>query len=280
MLDQGDLIGQFDEQLVIYHVVDEYTGYVGVREEQRLIQKEMERELLSQVDLVFTTSPALYEARQSYPNVYLVPNAVDYEAFIRAMASPPPADIADLPRPRAGYIGAVNDKLNLSLLAEVAAARPDWNFVIVGPVQIQTPDNLAALTRLKHSPNVHLLGRKAVTEVPVYVLASDVCLLPYQQNIWTEHIDSLKLYEYMAAGKPVIATPVPAARQFGGLVELAADAPAFAQALEKAWNQNTPEQVARRREIAAQNTWDHRVEQLSAAITTVLAKKYPQCKGI
>lgn len=270
--EMSDLIGQWGEKLVLYHVVDEYSAYEGVADREAVRRRE--EELLRRADVVITTAPALYERKRPFNrHTYLVPNAVNYEAFAEAVRqeAPAPADTADLPRPRIGYVGAVNAKLDLRYFSAIAGAYPAASVVIVGPVSIPPDDE--ELRALRAMPNVHFLGQKPAEQVPYYIKALDVCLLPYRQNEWTRNISSLKLYEYMACEKPVVASDVPAAREFAELVYIvgspAEAVPAVAQALA-----GHPEDIRRRqRQVAQENTWRRRAETISDIIAGVLDEK-------
>lgn len=271
--DQGDLIGRFQERLVIYHAVDEYTGYDGVRDALKPVLREMEIDIMRRADLVFVTSPNLFEAKRPYnPHTYHVPNAVDYAAFARVLDADtlPPADVASLPRPLIGYVGAINDKLDLGLIRAVAQAVPDGSVILVGAVRSQDEDGLRALNAC---PNVHFLGLKPVDRVPHYIKASAVCLLPYRMNEWTRHIDSLKLYEYLACGKPVVAVDLPTVRPFADLLWIAGDAESFTRAVRKALREDDLAVVSQRRARAQNETWDRRVATLSAYIEAALSRR-------
>ncbi len=146
-------------------------------------------------------------------------------------------------RPRIGYAGALNEKIDFDLLAHVAQARPEWQLVLVGAPDLTAhPHKADALQRL---PNVHWLGRQPASQVPGAIASMDVCLLPYARNAWTANIDSLKLYEYLACGKPVVSSDVPAARAFAHLVRIADGPETFVAAIEAALPDNAPE-VSRR----------------------------------
>jgi len=267
--DMEVFIGRFGEQLVVYHIVDEYSGYSGVSDSWRPVLLRMEEQLARRADLVFVTSPTLLESkRRLNERVVLVPNAVDFAAFsaILGSESQPPHDMAAIPSPIVGYVGAINDKVNLGLLVQVARRRTDWSLALVGPVAVANHESQYALKKLEALPNVYLLGRKKVEDVPSYIAACDVCLLPYRVNEWTRSIDSLKLYEYLACGKPVVATDVPAARRFSEFVMVAVDETEFAAGIDAALSEDGPEMQARRRAVASEHTWDQRVESLSAAI--------------
>jgi glycosyltransferase involved in cell wall biosynthesis len=145
--------------------------------------------------------------------------------------------------------------------------------VLVGPVTIQTAEGRQALEALRTLPYVHFLGPKSVADVPRYVAACAVCLLPYQINEWTKHIDSLKLYEYLACGKPVVATDLPLARRFSEVVRIVTDEGEFISSMNDAVKEDSPALQSRRRQIAAQNTWEQRVTVLSAAIEECLSSR-------
>jgi glycosyltransferase involved in cell wall biosynthesis len=273
--EQGGLIGQFDEALVCYHVVDSYSGYTHLSETRRAELRAQEKAMLAQADVVIATSDELYQSRRAdNQHTYLVRNAVDYAAFSRAVAQPAPPDVAALPHPIIGYVGALNGKLDYSLLEAVAEARPAWSLVLVGP-----PDEHADLQAFKARglANVHFLGRKPVNEVANYIHACDVCLLPYQINEWTRHIDALKLYEYLACGKPVVSTDIPTAHTYPDTTRIAADADSFVQAVEEALIESRELAiVARQQAVARQNTWDHRVAQISQILMTRLGQMAAQ----
>ena len=260
-----DVIGQFDERLLLYHVVDEYSAYEGVSDPE--IARRRERNILERADLVLTTAPALWESKRAHnPNTHLVPNAVNYEAFAQVMQSdaPLPDDLAALPRPLAGYVGAINAKLDLSLFAALAEARPAWTLALIGPVRVSKRDDLLQLLRAKE--NVHFLGKRSVEEVPHYIKGLDVCLLPYRRNEWTRNISSLKLYEYLACGKPVVSSDVPAARDYADIVSIAQNAEQFVELVQNAFDDRTDAAIQKRMALERQNTWRHRVEQISTLI--------------
>jgi len=279
--DMEVFVGHFDEELVIYHIVDEYTGYSGVSEAWRSVMQRMEQRLAQKADLVFVSSPTLLERKQSLnEQVLLIANAVDYEAFAAVSGSEaPPADVLGLPSPIAGYVGAINEKVDLALLAQVARSCPDWSLVLVGPIRVADEEGQKALEELRAMPHVQFLGRKDVQDVPSYIAACDVCLLPYRINEWTRNIDSLKLYEYLACGKPVVATDVPAARRFSDVVRVAANEAEFVANMNAAVREDSPSLQARRRGIAAQNTWEQRLASISTAIEGRLQERLLPQKG-
>jgi glycosyltransferase involved in cell wall biosynthesis len=269
--DLGEMIGHLHEKLVIYHAVDDYAAYVlddtPQAEQHRQRIRALERHLLTQADVAFVSSATLLSEKQRYnENTFYVPNAADYHTF----AAPPrqlPADIAAIPGPRISYVGAINEKLDVALLTAVARVRPDWHVVLVGPVQFKRAHALDALQAL---PNVHLLGAKPVSQLPAYMHASHVCLMPYAHNDWARNISPLKLYEYLATGRPVVATDIPAVQHLGNVLAIADNETTFIQAIQRALTEDTPAARAQRQALASQNTWEHRVDTLSSIISGFL----------
>jgi len=273
----ADLVGRFSEKLVIYHIVDEYAAYEAeftsvYSESRRASIEQSERALLRAADLGIVTSASLLERKQVYNvNTHWVPNGVDYEAFAsgRFRDLEFPDDLAGLPKPIIGYIGAINEKLDYDLLRCVAETFASGSLILVGPVDLRL--DFSGLDKLE-LPNVHLLGAKPVSEVPRYVHACQVCLMPYKLNEWTAHINPLKLYEYLAAGKPAVSTAIPAVRGFSpGLIYVAENEQAFCQQVREALAERDPDLIRRRQEFASQNTWDKRVENISELITLTLS---------
>lgn len=261
-------VDEFDPRLVIYHVVDQYSAYPGLSEEQRTLQRDLDRRLTERADLVFCTARSLVEERRAInPNTHYMPNAVDIRAFQRELAAASPLE--GLPRPVLGVVGGINSKLDLDLLAQVARQRPEWTLALVGPLSYGVND--ADLTALRSLANVHFVGPVAHDQVPAVIGGCDVCLIPYRLNEQTRHVNPLKVYEYLAGGKPVVATPLPELVQFGNAVRLAGDAAGFIAAIEASLPEAAdPLAQATRRGIAAANTWDLRVTRMIELVNRAL----------
>ncbi len=194
---------------------------------------DLEQELIDKANLVFTGGTSLFEAKKDrHPDVYCFPSSVDRAHFAKARAELfDPADQEDLPLPRLGFYGVIDERFDTALLDQVAAMRPDWSLVMVGPVVKISEDDLPK------RPNIHYLGGKTYGELPAYLSGWDVALMPFAMNESTQFISPTKTPEYLAGGKPVVSTPVKdVVRHYGHLegVKIAATAEEFVAACEAA----------------------------------------------
>jgi glycosyltransferase involved in cell wall biosynthesis len=213
----------------IYDNMDELSAFKGAH--PRLMA--LERELLRKADVVFTGGHSLYEAkRDRHRNIHPFPSSVDAAHFMTARKKdrPIPEDQAKIGRPRLGFFGVIDERMDVDLLGKMADLRPDWNFVMIGPVVKIDP---AALPRRS---NIHWLGQKAYADLPNYVAGWDVGLMPFAINESTRFISPTKTPEFLAAGVPVVSTPIrDVVRPYGekGLVAIASDAAGFVAAAER-----------------------------------------------
>ena len=264
----ADFVGKLGEAAAVYECVDDFTSSKGLVD-PRVIGR-LERRLIERVDLLSVTAPALYESkREGARQVVLAPNGVEADHFAKAAdpATPVAPALADVPHPVIGYLGSLNYWIDTHLLARIAREHPAWTLAIVGP-----HDLLADLTPLEGLPNVIMTGRVPYAEVPSYVKAFDVCLNPYILDGVAEHCSPLKLYEYVASGKPVVSVDMPEAHTFEGLIHIACDADDFAARVEQivATGDNN---AALRMAEARKHTWRRRFEQISEALGAVLREK-------
>jgi UDP-galactopyranose mutase len=214
---------------VVYDCMDELANFRFAPAEL----KALEAELIGRADVMFTGGYSLYEAkRDHHPNVHPFPSSVDRAHFAKAREdAPDPADIADAPRPRFGFYGVIDERLDLDLIAKLADARPDWTLVMVGPVVKISPEDLP------RRPNIFWPGNKSYAELPHYLGAWDVALMPFAMNDSTRFISPTKTPEYLAGGRPVVSTPITdVVRSYGDIeaVKIAGDAESFVAACESA----------------------------------------------
>ena len=214
--------------VVVFDAMDELSKFKFAP--ARLL--ELEQELIDRADIVFTGGTSLFEAKKSrHDNVHCFPSSVDGMHFMKARASQfDPADQEDLPRPRLGFFGVIDERFDIDLLGKIADARPNWQFVMVGPiVKIAEED-------LPRRHNIHYLGGKSYADLPRYLSGWDVALMPFAMNESTEFISPTKTPEYLAGGRPVVSTPVrDVVRHYGHLkgVRIAGDADSFIAACEE-----------------------------------------------
>jgi len=194
---------------------------------------DLEQELIDRADVVFTGGSSLYEAKKDrHSNIHCFPSSVDRAHFAKARARQfDPADQEDLPRPRLGFYGVIDERFDTELLAKVAEMRPNWSFVMVGPVVKISEEDLPK----RH--NIHYLGSKTYDQLPCYLSGWDVALMPFAMNESTQFISPTKTPEYLAGGRPVVSTPIKdVVRHYGALegVEIASTPEEFVAACEKA----------------------------------------------
>lgn len=257
------LLDVLDPALVVYHCVDDIATQEGIDE---VSFRAAEARFAGRADLVLASAPRLAERMRTLSdNVLYAPNVADTAAFATALEDGPvdPA-LAALPSPRLVFTGAIAEKkLDLPLLAAVAQARRDWSIALVGPVGLGDPHTDVAA--LDAEPNVHLLGARRYEELPAVLRGADVTLIPYRATDLTASIFPMKVYEYLAAGRPVVATPLPALEGVDA-ISVADGADAFVSAVERELAQDTPERRRSRSAAAAANSWDARLAEITAEL--------------
>ena len=197
--------------------MDEHSAFPGFVDPE--VVRAYDDDLTRRADLVITTAENLRASRAVLnPHTYHVANAADVAHFGRALdpTLPLPADIAAIPQPRIGVIGVHDERLDVEAIEAIALADPAWQVVLVGPVREGDVDE----ARLRALPNVHLLGDKPLAELPAYLKALDVALIPYKLNELTRNIFPLKLFEYLAGGVPVVSAALPELAPYAGMVAL------------------------------------------------------------
>jgi glycosyltransferase involved in cell wall biosynthesis len=255
------LLGRFGEEKVLYYCVDDHASFTGYDRRQVLRDEE---ELCRRADLVVTTSMALQEAKKAWnPNTILVTHGVDYEHFSRAVTEdlPCPPDIADIPHPRLGFFGLIRDWVDLDLLAEVARKRPDWHFVLIGDA-----DSNVNLGKYSALANMHFLGRRPYKDLPAYCRQFDVGLIPFKVNDLTHAVNPIKLKEYLAAGLPVVSTPMPEVRLYERMVRMADTADTFVNATDSCLDEDQSRRQLRA-DAMAHETWPQKVDAICNKIT-------------
>lgn len=252
------VVGRLGEALSVYYCVDELSEWPGA---DRGAMQEMESELLERVDLVIATSEALFEAKSArHSRVRLLPHGVDWEGFRTGRGTAPP-ELRALPRPRCGYAGLVDERLDVARIVEIARAMPETTFVLLGPRQLPRGE-------LDVLENVRFLPPVAYEDMPAVVAELDVAMLPYVSSELTGRMNPLKLRELLAAGVPVVASPLPEVRKYAPEVLIACDRDEWLGGLAAALREGRARAGERAARVRAEG-WDARAEELSRMLETV-----------
>ncbi len=252
-------IGKLGETLNLYDCCDDFVSQSEFPE----AEAKAEEHMLSAADAALVTSLRLLEKkRYRARRVLLVPNGADVENLRPSPALSDPADLIGIARPRLGFVGAFHDWVDVELIATVARARADWSFVIIGP-------GGASGEKLHGLGNVHFLGCKEYADLPAYYAHIDVGIVPFAVSEFTECVDPIKVYEYLAMGKPVVATELSEMAKFGNLVYVAKTKQQFAARIEEALRAPADPQ-GRRRAWATANSWSSRAALVEEFIASML----------
>ncbi len=248
-------------ELTCYHRLDDF----GAMDPQL---EPLERALEQIADLIFVVSPHLIPQHQARGRAaHLLPNAVNTKLFAQATepTTAVPADLLALPTPRIGFVGTLTPKwIDFEMMFEAAERRPNWSFVMIGPKVSWEPARLPT--------NFHLLGARPYHQLPAYLKGLDVCLVPFKDNAITHGASPLKLYEYLAAGRAIVSTPVPDLPAFEEVVWCARTSEELLSAIEQALpSAHDPQQQRRRMEYVQPHSWQARAETVISLIRSRLS---------
>ena len=267
---------------IVYHVYDAYSLGGGWTPELA----QAEKVLVAKSDLVVAVTQRMADLLppEAAGKTKILANGADVGAFEQGPRLPCPADLKEIPKPRIGYIGNVSPKVDVDLVAELARAHPDWHWVFVG-LFVRGAEEVGgaeafetAWKRCLELPNVHHLGQKDHADLPAYVGHMDVNVMCYRAAGagWWHAGYPLKLHEYLAAGQPVVSADMEAVRPFESVVAIARRVGDWERYLEEAIGGNGRGTVEERREVARQNSWDARVDELEETLLgLVTAERKP-----
>lgn len=256
------LLQSIQPRSIIYDCMDELSAFLNAP--RQLLQRETA--LLKAADLVFTGGPSLYNAKKDRnSNVHCFSSSVDAAHFAQARRPEIESELQKpLSHPRLGFFGVIDERINLELIDDLAAAHPEWQIIMVGPVVKISPDTLP------RQSNIHYFGQQDYAQLPSFLAGWDVCLLPFARNQATRFISPTKTLEYMVAERPIVSTPITDVVQpYGEIVYLADTSPAFIDACEDALLA-TPDQQEKRivkmRDVLSRTSWDATVKAMSGLI--------------
>lgn len=255
------LLQYFNFDTIVYDCMDELTLFKGAANELQL----QERSLINKADVIFTGGKSLYESKKKlHKNVHCFPSSVDQPHFAQALNGVTiPDDIRNIRVPIAGYFGVIDERIDLHLLDETALLNPDLSFVMIGPLaKISEAD-------LPRRANIHYLGMKSYAELPGYLKAFTVAIMPFALNDATRYISPTKTLEYMAAGKPVISTPIKdVQRDYSHCVHIVESPVEFSRALRLVVGKEPVESMTNAySEILANTSWDSTVNRMDSLIS-------------
>lgn len=263
-------VAGLNPRLLVYDVMDELSAFKGAPAALR----EQDRFVLQNADVSFAGGVSLYRARLPYAaNIHLFPSGVETAHFAKAAAGnlPAPADIAGLSGPILGYFGVVDERMDLPLLAALAAAHSEWNVVMLGPVIKIDPADLP------QAPNLHFLGMKEYQELPAYLARFDVALVPFAINEATRFLSPTKTLEYLAANKPVVSTPIAdIVELYGDYVRIGETSSEFVREVEEALAETDAERSERAQRVQRLmqlHAWDYIAGEMGKLIETVQQRK-------
>ena len=235
---------------IVYDCMDKHIGFSNTSD---LVQDD-EDDLSRESDLILASSNLLFEERcLQNPKCILVKNGTDFDHF-NTNPSLTPKELKKLCKPIIGYYGAISDFFDCELIGALANARTDWNFVLIGHTFG------ADLTPIEKLKNVYLLGERPYSILPAYLHRFDIFIIPFKKNLLTDATNPVKMFEYLSAGKPIIATDLAELRYYKDFVKLVSTKEDWLNAIQETLKGSSPEDYENRINYARENSWDVRYE--------------------
>ncbi|GAB4259828.1 glycosyltransferase [Thermincola ferriacetica] len=258
----AEIIPYFKGHIICYDCVDEASAFPDIP----LHVIKQEELLLKEAHILFVTAEKLMVGKGNrHSNVHLVPNGADFNHFARVADISPqdkPEELKNINGPIIGYFGAIASWFDFDLFLGVAKRNPQWTFVLVGPLLTDTPPI---------PNNVKILGPKDYRDLPKYLRFFDVCTIPFVVNRLTKSTNPVKLYEYLAAGKPVVSTPLPEVTRFNEVVSIVSSVNEFEAAVKKYLAGEDGQLSLARQKVARDNSWKSRSVQILKAVSELMS---------
>jgi glycosyltransferase involved in cell wall biosynthesis len=258
------LTSMFGKSLVCYDLTDDWSEFFNTFESWKQQFIESENLVIKQADIILAVSEKLFhKARSINSNTYYLPNATNFNNFNRVAQNIEIApQILRIPGPRIGYVGKITPwRIDFDLIKFVAKSKPDWSIIMIGPIHPEAKDLVNDLSK---SENIFILGPKNYYSLPEYMKGFDCCIIPHLIDPLTESMDPIKLYDYMATGKPVVATALTEANKFKDFIKIGNSYEEFLSFLIESVKQKPSEEtIGRQLETARENSWENRADQLT-----------------
>lgn len=261
-----ELINQLDFHSLIYDCVDEHSEYKGFIKKEAIL--DMERALIEKCDVVFVTTKGLHDSKSKYnKNTYLIPNGANFQLFneVQNKNLQENEEVSQIPKPIVGFIGVIQEWIDLDLIYKMAKENSDWSVLMVGPIGVGID-----VEPLKELANVYFVGRKNPEELPGYIKAFDVCINPFRQSDLTKNVSPLKFYEYLATGKPIVTVDMPSIREFSDCVLIAKDDNDFIDKVKEAIDKDTEDLKSKRIIKGKESAWERKVEEMLGILANKL----------
>jgi glycosyltransferase involved in cell wall biosynthesis len=256
------LIGKFDEELVCYNLCEDYIQKHPLSNFRTRLAIE-DYMLSKKADILLMASEELVQKKSKLnKNTFLVPNGVDYDNVRLSMDGPCPADLNGIMPPIVGHIGLIGHHNDFALIKYLAIKRPSWSFVFVGPITGKP----ALFDEVSKFSNIYFLGARSAVRVPAYLSLFNVCALYYLKDYANKARNSMKLYLYLASGKPIVSYPIDGVQTMPSLVYSADNREEFLSNIEHALKGEEDHKVAERMRYAMNNSWDKRASDIHSYI--------------
>ena len=271
----GTLPDDIEPSLVVFDAMDDLASFRHAPQSLR----DQEEAMFRAADLVFAGGPSLYEARRHrHPSVHCFPSGVEVHHFARAADGlAPPDSLTAFPHPVLGYYGVLDERIDFDLIAAVADARPDWTVALVGPTA------KIAESDLPRRPNIAYFGQQPYADLPNFLAGFDVTLLPFALNEATRSISPTKTLEYLAAGKPIVSTPIAdVVSLYGDVARIAGEPARFVAEIEAALTESISDQQQRRAAGQAHllaHDWDAIVDGMATLMVEALTIENPTARS-
>jgi glycosyltransferase involved in cell wall biosynthesis len=264
-----EMIGRFNESLVIYHVSDKYDANTMDHATDPALIRELHERAIDKADIIFYSGRKLLaEATRGLERSYLLEQAVDFDHWAKVASGELEVaqEITSIPRPRLGYFGAIEPWLvDQELITRAARERPSWQWVFIG--------NRSRGLDIEKLPNTHFLPAVSYDDLPRYAAGFDVCVLPWETELpFTSYGSAIKVREYLATGKPVVISALPEYESMNDVLRIARSRDEFFQLVAEALDEKNPEAVRRRQAAVRHGTWDARAEWVSKLIEEKLTQ--------